>query len=405
MKEPLNRVDKEAKDKAVKHDGDPSWTGQTDGMWGPLSGRSALLLLIGITWVPLLIGSLLQDVLVGDHITIPFAYDLEVHIRFLVALPLLLLASRAAELWLPALLKQFTARKLIPDDHCERFDAMLETAYRQRNSVYAIPVITLLVYVFGVLLFWRNIFLPEVDTWYSVARDGETALTPVGYWFALISLPVFQILLLRFYFHLFLWGRFLWQVSRLDLKLIPSHPDRMGGLGFLSEMTNVLAGFAMVHGALLAAWLSTRVVLLGQPLNGFLVEVGAVVLYVLVIVLTPMLAFTLPMRQCRRKGVREYGELVTSFESQFEERWIGKNSDGELGGGPTDFRDLANLGRVYTHVEAMRGTSITQRNIVLIAIATLLPVSPLLLTVLPIEEIVARAFSIIFGSVSAPSGH
>jgi hypothetical protein len=31
----------------------------------------------------------------------------------------------------------------------------------------------------------------------------------------------------------FIWYRFLWQVSKIPLNLIPTHPDRAGGLGFL----------------------------------------------------------------------------------------------------------------------------------------------------------------------------
>ena len=50
-----------------------------------------------------------------------------------------------------------------------------------------------------------------------------------------MSLPIFQFLLCRWYFRLFIWARFLWQVSRIDLSLVPTHPDRVGGLGFLSD--------------------------------------------------------------------------------------------------------------------------------------------------------------------------
>lgn len=376
--------------------------GQT---WERLSGKQKLTLLVAVTWLPLFIGSFLTGVLARGDVQIPFLYDFEVHIRFLVAMPLLFLSGHVAELWIPKVIGQFTARKLIPDDQKDRFEEVVAAAYWKRNSKWVMPVLIVFVYLFGVLLFWRQVVLPDEATWYARSADDTFRLTAVGYWFAFISLPAFQVLLLRLYYHLFLWARLLWQVARMNLKIIPSHPDRMGGLGFLNEMSSVLAVFGMIHGALLSAWLSNRVILMGEPLKGFVIEVGATLLYVLTLVFTPMLAFIIPLRRARRRGIRQYGELAMALENQFENRWVGTQQTGQLGGGHTDFRDLANMGNVYAHVESMYGSPITRSTVMLIAIATLLPVSPLLLTVIPFEEIMLRVLAIVFEPVSATSSH
>ena len=63
-----------------------------------------------------------------------------------------------------------------------------------------------------------------------------------------MSLPLFQFLLVRWYFRLFIWGRFLWQVSRIQLALIPSHPDRCAGLGFLSTIHETFAPVLIAQG-------------------------------------------------------------------------------------------------------------------------------------------------------------
>ena len=70
-------------------------------------------------------------------------------------------------------------------------------------------------------------------------------------WYGYVSLPLFQFLLMRWYFRLFIWTRFLWQVSRLDLSLVPTHPDRVGGLGFLANTVYAFPPLAVAHGALL----------------------------------------------------------------------------------------------------------------------------------------------------------
>ncbi len=82
--------------------------------------------------------------------------------------------------------------------------------------------------------FWmKGVLAIQSDTWYAAVTAGEKVLAPAGYWYQFVSLPVFQFIMLRWYFRLFIWGRLLWQVSRLDLNLVPSHPDGSCGLGFL----------------------------------------------------------------------------------------------------------------------------------------------------------------------------
>jgi hypothetical protein len=57
---------------------------------------------------------------------------------------------------------------------------------------------------------------------------------------------------LRWYFRIFIWMRFLWQVSRIELSLVPTHPDRVGGLGFLGNTVYAFTPLAVAHGAQLA---------------------------------------------------------------------------------------------------------------------------------------------------------
>jgi len=54
--------------------------------------------------------------------------------------------------------------------------------------------------------------------------------------------------------------RFLWQVTRCDLCLVPTHPDRAGGLGFLSLTVVAFAPVRLAHGApLLAGMIANRI--------------------------------------------------------------------------------------------------------------------------------------------------
>src|SRR5262249_23521063 len=88
-------------------------------------------------------------------------------------------------------------------------------------------------YTVGLWL-WHNRVAITVSTWYAMP-GGRGQLTPAGYWYVFISIPILQFILLRWYVRFFIWFRFLWQVSKIDLNLIPTHPDRAAGLAFLGK--------------------------------------------------------------------------------------------------------------------------------------------------------------------------
>jgi hypothetical protein len=111
------------------------------------------------------------------------------------------------------------------------------------------------VYGVGTLIVWRQYVALDTATWYATPSAEGSKLSLAGIWYGYVSVPIFQFLLCRWYFRLFIWTRFLWQVSRIGLSLVPTHPDRVGGLSFLSNTVYAFAVLAVAHGALLAGQL------------------------------------------------------------------------------------------------------------------------------------------------------
>ena len=99
-------------------------------------------------------------------------------------------------------------------------------------------------------------------------------------------------LLFRWYYRLFIWARFLWQVSRIKLDLVPTHPDRSAGLGFLSTVSFAFVPLLLAHGALIAGKMGDRILYAGAHLVDFKWEIIAVVSVVLLFVLGPLLVFS-----------------------------------------------------------------------------------------------------------------
>lgn len=64
--------------------------------------------------------------------------------------------------------------------------------------------------------------------------------------------------------------------------------------------------------------------------------------------------------------------------------------------GSADIQSLADLGNSYVVVRTMRITPITRDAVVRLGAATLVPIVPLLLTMMPLEELVKMLFGILF---------
>jgi hypothetical protein len=335
--------------------------------------------------------------LLGGGVAVPFLLDLDVHIRFLVALPLLIGAELVVHQRMRHLVKQFLNRHLIPDDSMERFEAAIASAFRLRNSVLAEVLLIALVYGVGVLVVWRHYIVLSSATWYATPSASGSDLSLAGMWYAYVSVPMFQFLLVRWYFRLFVWARFLWQVARIPLQLMPTHADRLGGLGFLSNTVYAFALLAAAHGALLAGQIANRIFYAGATLLDFKIEVGVVVGFLFILIFGPLLVFAPQLAGAKRRGLVEYGTLAQRYMREFDFKWLrgGAPAD-EPFVGSADVQSLADMGNSFEVVQTMRIVPVTKNAIVQLAVVTLAPMAPLVLTMIPLEDLLKKLLGLVF---------
>ncbi len=359
--------------------------------------RQRIIVIALLAWLPLLVLSTLEGQVLGGSVAVPFLLDVEVHVRFLVAMPLLIAAELVVHRRMRLLLQQFLERHLIPESAMTRFNAAIAAAFRLRNSVLAEALLIAFVYAVGILIVWRHYTALDAATWYATPSVEGAKLSIAGMWYGYVSLPIFQFLLIRWYFRLFIWMRFLWQVSRIDLSLVPTHPDRLGGLGFLSGTVYAFAVLAVAHGALLAGNLANRIFYLGAALPEFKIEIAVVVIFLLCVVIGPLLVFTPQLAQAKRTGLREYGALAERYVREFDAKWLrgGAPAD-EPFVGSGDIQSLADLGNSYEVVRTMRIAPVTKEAVLRLVVATLAPIVPLALTMMPLEELLKKLFGILF---------
>jgi hypothetical protein len=261
-----------------------------------------VILITLVAWLPLLILSFLGGHALDSGVTLPFLRDIETQIRFLIALPVLILSELIVHLRLRPVVQSFVKRNLVVAEELPKFHAAIGSATRWRNSIPLELGLVIFVWTVGQWL-WRSQIALGTSTWYAIPEGAHLHLTPAGYWNAFVAIPIGQFILLRWYLRLFIWFRFLWQVSRLKLHLIPTHPDRAGGLAFLGKSSYAFGPILFAQGAMLAGLIASRVLYGGQSLLSLTLDAGGLIGIFLVFILGPLTMFAPLLSRARRKGL------------------------------------------------------------------------------------------------------
>ena len=348
---------------------------------------------VALTWFPLLVLSTLSRV-VGGVGRVSFFHDIEVHARFLVALPILIAAELLVNSRIRPAVRRFIEWRIVLPEQRPVFRKAIDSALKIRNSVLVELALIAVVYTVG-LLVWNSRTELGLVTWYALP-GSRWNLTLAGYWYVFVSLPVFQFILLRWYMRLLIWFRFLWQVNQIELNLIPTHPDRCGGLSFLGKSSYAFAPILFAQGAILAGVVAARVFYRGETLHTFKFQIAGFIVFFVITILAPLLMFTPRMARTRGKGLADYGLLAQRYVERFDQKWVGGSPPPAELLGTGDIQSLADLENSYQVIREMNIVPFGFQDISRLAIATAAPLSPLLLTIFSFEELMIRVLRVVF---------
>jgi hypothetical protein len=344
-------------------------------------------LLVVLTWVPLLILSLASGHAVAGQVKVPLLHDPVIYSRFLFVVPLLELAAVIIGPGLAVQTRQLIKSGIVSERERPAFELALGRSIRLRASVFVEGAIA--VFSFAMALVARLVVFGGEDS--SWERVG-TVTTPAGWWYAMVGLPVLFFFLLRWLWIYLVWGHFLFRVSRLDLELVPTHPDRAGGLGFLGWGMASFGTVLMAVSAVMSGGFAYEIMHHGESLESLKYHVIVFVVAALVILHAPLLTFSGRLSRCRFAGLLEFGALAWTYDRTFDEKWIkqpgNENREGLLGS--ADIQALADMATAYDHVEQMRLFPFDTKAALVLLVAALIPFIPLVGTAIPLTEILMK---------------
>lgn len=358
-----------------------------------LLGRRILVITL-IVWLPLLVLTCISGSALGGT-GVPFLMDTDAQVRCLLFTPLLIAGEVVVHQRIRVIVRQFLDRGLVAPADQPQFEQILNASIRLRNSISAETLLLAITYAGGFLV-WEKHFALNVPTWFAHTSEGNMQFSAAGYWYYFVSLMVMRFLWVRWYFRIFIWYRFLWQISRrIPLRLNALHPDRAGGLGFLAESAFAFAPVLTAHTIALSGFIGGKILHEGASLPQFKLEILAWVLFLILLVFAPMLFFFPNLADARRSGLREYGIFAGRYVADFRNKWLSeRDNGGDSGLGSSDIQSLADLSNSFEVAHSMLLVPFGRANLVRLAIVLILPLSPLLLTMVPLEMLIDRALGV-----------
>jgi hypothetical protein len=337
-----------------------------------------------VIWLPLFVVAWLHA---GNEAAsgVTFFDDLATHVRFLVVVPLLLFVEVGIGRRTRLTAAHFVEANLVSGADERRYRELLRKAGRAFDSAFAEAVIMAL----AVFFVWRAIREFATDDalfWFEEATPDGTRLTSAGWWYAIGSwLPPF--LFLRWFWRYMVWSWFLFRTSRLDLKLVATHPDYAAGIGFVSFGHTSFALLGFTVSCLVAGAIGARILNEGATLAEYQWPLAVFVGISILVGLAPLAVFLRPLRIAKERGLMAYGTLASRYVQDFERKWVGTRAGETPLEASGDVQGLADIGGSLDRVFEMRLLPITLKSAIAFAVSAVVPMLPLLLTVMPLKDL------------------
>ena len=353
---------------------------------GDAAVRRRMIAAATIALGPLLILAAVQGVLVGPTPAESLLYDIGSITRYLIALPVLLVAEWSYLPRLGQIIRFFPDSGILDDADQARYAALVSSLRGLMTS--RVFGVVLLILSYTATLIIGPIYYPAAEsTWVAPITAAGHRMSAAGWWRVLVSQPLFLIVVITLVWRMILWTVFLYRVSRLNLHLLPSHPDRRGGLGFIPATVRAFPPLAFAIGTILAGNVATWVAFQGHPKVEVQYAMVAAVAIVVTMLVGPLLVFGPVLYRVRTEGVYKYGRLMHDVGSEFESKWLPPARPKDNPVGSPDFSSMIDLSSVVANVEAITPIMVDWHSLMPLVIAALMPFIPVLVLVLPAYEI------------------
>jgi hypothetical protein len=360
--------------------------------------KKRVVFFLCLVWLPLMIISLFENTLIGG-VEMPFLHDVSMQVRLLVALPILILMSHTVDKMINEVTTGLSNELLTAGDR----DLMLNSVYTKAKQLLhsSLSEIIMLVIIIGSTagMVKSGVFSGlgnAATSWMTAVIDGEKSMSIAGYWSVFVTIPIVQFYLLRWFWRYFVWVFLLFRFSKCDLRLLPTHADKSGGLGIVLLAQRNFSMFFVAIGVILSGQLVADLIMDPDSFNTIRSEVVGFILLCILLLLFPLSFFSKSLYKTKSEGLLRLSTLSTDLSRKFEREWVNDQPvDHILEKREIDPSLIYDYAGMYNSVEELRVVPVTLQAIISLGLLLFLPFTPLLFIHFSIGELMQKIAGIV----------
>jgi hypothetical protein len=352
-----------------------------------------VLIMIVITWLPLLALSALQGLAIGNKVEVPFWKDFAIHSKFLLILPLLFLAETTFDLKMKEITMQFFRSGILDEKDLGKYEEIKNKVKGYIDSIWP-DIIIIIIIVSNLLFRFISVGADKISVWIFLPDNQASSLSWAGIYLAFICGPLFQFILIRWLWRWMIWFIYFRKLASLPLKLNSAHPDMAGGLGFLGYPPGPFIQVVFALAILFSTAIAEKVYFLHDKLQTYYPLMAAFVLLTILMNVLPLIVFMKPMIVQRRKGFFEYSALIQEHHRKFDEKWLNEEHE-PVSPGIADPSSMADFNSSFDFVKKMKALPFDVKIMVSTLIFAILPLLPLLAFEYNIADLVLKVLKML----------
>ncbi|KQV30141.1 hypothetical protein ASE23_08535 [Rhizobium sp. Root73] len=348
-------------------------------------GRRAVIF-IGLAWlVPLLLGlphSLSFDAANG----LPYLLDAGAWAKFFVAIGAFMLAEQQVEQRLRAKLQQVTVAPIVAPSSLSQAAQAVNQALKRRDSRVA-EAVCLVNAIIAAGIALRHLLTVDTSSWAVAAAPGANSITLAGWWFVIVSMPLFWFLVMRGLWRHFVWSLLLRKLARLELRLVSTHPDGRAGLGFLGDYPNAYATFIFGMSCAVAAAVGQNLLHETASMTNITILMVSWLLIVLALFAFPLSAFSKPLSDLKKATLVVLGAQATQYHRLSERKLTGFNVVANNVAEAEQFQDVVDPSKQFDTTRKLSTLLMNRAAVIPVSAAALLPFAIVASTRVPFKDV------------------
>ncbi|SMD44773.1 hypothetical protein SAMN00777080_3407 [Aquiflexum balticum DSM 16537] len=356
-----------------------------------------VLIAVGLCWLPLVILSLIHGNFWTGSIEGSFITSAEAQTRFLISLPILILAEPLVGGRLIKTLVQFLDSGLIPKNQVEEFKSIVKKKTNFLQNPWTDIFLLVICYIqVGSILFFEAQYT-SVAAWQFGESNGEAFLNIVGKWAVIVSRPITLFLIYRWILRVLVWGRILAGIAKLNLYLSPFHADKAGGLGFLAFSISYFSPVCFAISVSIAGNMADLMLVDGMKLIEFRLILLGYLLFIAGFFTYPLFVFSKILLDFKEKCIFELYDGIQHVYNKVDLKTLhNRNPEGENAEDISYVASFADFNAVLENVMNMRLLPFQIRDLLPLMVLTLVPFLFVILIEIPVSEIISRLINTLF---------